>query len=133
MNKELERFSSYVKSYFEDNNMEYEDLNSVAHQNHPPFDSFDRLYALYLIDKKPQIIQKAYKFSSEEECKTFLDNLDEDTKKEMKALFRYSYDNYEREGMRDTVAYGNLLYEATKGKESVLKSTYGEGGWFGSS
>ena len=133
MSKELEAFSSYVKNFFEKNNMEYEDLKSVAHQNHSPFDSFDRLYALYLIDKKPQIIQKAYKFPSEEDCKTFLDNLDEDAKKEMKALFRYSYDNYEREGMPDTVAYGNLLYEATKGKESVLKSTYGEGGWFGSS
>lgn len=113
----------------------------IFYMNKLPFDSFDRIFALYLINQHYDIIEsfdieKATSKSGEEYTEKFFN---EKIKQNQEILDEWNsnsiraYDNYEREGITDTVAFGNMLYVAKNGPEAVLKDSYYKNGWFGAS
>lgn len=112
---------------------------AVSYDNPLPCDSYDRLYALYLLDCHKSIIdefdvQKACqdKEYADKQFNTLLDN--EGIKEEfMETLFFMSYENYEREGISHLVAFVNMVNVAQHGRDAVLNDSYKNNGWFGAS
>lgn len=122
-----------------------EDFNKaceyIFHGNKLPFDSFDRIFALYLIDQHYGIVEsfdteKAMGKSGEEYTKKFFDEMIKQNQgilDEWDSNTDRAYNNYEREGISDIIAFGNMLYVAKNGPDAVLKDSYYENGWFGAS
>lgn len=120
-------------------------IGAIDYRNDKPFDSFDRLFALYLIDQHIEVInefdvEKACESSEngEIEYQKAFDNRSNsslDLKNEYeKVLWTMSYENYEREGIDNICALVNMIHVAKKGKEAVLTDSYAnEDGWFGAS
>lgn len=128
LNKEL-----CIKEDYED----AEDIlkNGIWHGYVPPLDSVDRVFALFILDCHPELLD----VNIEEITKTmeignaWYDGLSKEVRELNEYIMYIAYDNYEREGITNTVAYGNIIAECQKGREWVLKSSYGSGGWFGAS
>lgn len=119
-------------------------IGAIDYRNDKPFDSFDRLFALYLIDQHIDVINK---FDVDKACESLENGKAEykkafdtpktsiDLKNEYeKILWPMSYENYEREGIDNICALVNMIHVAKKGKEAVLTDSYAdEDGWFGAS
>ena len=119
--------------YFSDDDHKALDLENnswwINYSHEKPLDSWDRLFALYLIDVHPECIDKAWdEVKDIEDVKDF-GNCDCRGYEGSKA-----YDNYEREWLSDEDAWKAMVAVAKKGREAVLVDSYAEdGGWFGAS
>lgn len=118
----------------------------ISHHYPVPNDSFDRLFALYLIDKYPEVVAKVNKeklvaaldkaaASSEFKIEDYLESVVGADLWELAGALptELAYDNYEREGMALKTALINILHKASEGRDVVLKDSYANGGWFGAS
>ena len=132
------KFYKFAEKFCKENNKEFDGTRfAFFHNNNIPFDSVDRIYALYLIDTKShlldididEIIEDKEKSSNEYMYSLML----EEEQEEFKLVTDWAYENYEREGISPYVAFFNLLDVAKKGKEIVLNDSYYDGGWFGAS
>ena len=110
-------------------------LRSIDYHNPVPLNSVDRVFALYLADCHQDILSKVTEdlFETKEIFKEFYDSLPDDIVSDFEEISPISYNNYEREGIADIVAMGNILYIASKGRDYTLKDDYANGGWFGAS
>ena len=153
-NLKLIEYIDYVKSFAIANNIDlgsetYETNDGVEvpyfrshiyHHEDPPLDSYDRIYALYLIDVYPEIVANfdvntVTQFESHDEAVVYLENL---MGPELWEAFislptNLAYENYEREGMSPTDGLANLLNIARQGRDATLTDSYANGGWFGAS
>lgn len=135
----------FSKKYFDPKESHINQIiGEINYHNDKPFDSFDRLFALYLIDQHINVINE---FDVEKACESLENGKAEyekafdttktsiDLKKEYeKILWPMSYENYEREGIDNICALVNMIHVAKKGKEFVLTDSYAdEDGWFGAS
>lgn len=118
--KTLTPFMQYVYTLLKENNLEQE-VWSVRYSHERPFDSFDRLYALYVLEKRPDLLTTAF------------DNLNEADAAEFNDQSNHAYNNYEREMISQEEAYNILMAIAKGGIEVVRKDSYDDGGWFGAS
>ena len=115
----------------------FEEANQVINYGRSkPFDSYDRLFALYILDNFSEWIggldvQKLSK--SRAYCEEFYASMSSDMLEDYESLSILAYDNYEREGISKLEAFANIVYIASKGREEVLSNSYAEGGWFGAS
>lgn len=94
----------------------------ISYSHERPLDSWDRLFALYLIDVHPECIGKAW-----DEVKDLEDVKEFDSGFEGNK----AYDNYEREWLSAEEAWKAMTNVAKQGKEAVLADSYEDGGWFG--
>ena len=109
----------------------------IDYKNEQPFDSFDRLYALYLLEEHKDIIKKidinkAYfdKNYANSKCYELLEK--EDILDEFNhQLFRLAYDNLERKNDSLVTPFINMITVAQAGKEAILEDSYQNGGYFG--
>lgn len=109
------------------------DPKEIGHHYDIPFDSIDRLFALYLLEHKLNLVENT-PLTIDFEIKDALDaGIPEEIKDIFEMVTLWAYNNYEREGISPISAYVNLVYKAQKGKEEVLKDSYYNGGWFGAS
>ena len=98
----------------------------VHHSCEKPYDSWDRLFALYIIDSHPELLGKEWEeVKDNEDMQDFC----------IHSGFEGScaYDNYEREWLSDENAFRELMKVAVKGREAVLEDSYEDDGWFGAS
>ena len=97
----------------------------INYSHEKPLDSWDRLFALYLIDVHPDCVNKTWEEVKDiEDIKDFSIDGYEGNR---------AYDNYEREGLGDTDAWEAMTNVAKKGKDVVLVDSYEDDGWFGAS
>lgn len=97
----------------------------INYSHERPFDSWDRLFALYLIDVHPECIDKTWdEVKDIEDIKDFSNDGYEGRK---------AYDNYEREWLSDKDAWREMVDVAKQGREKVLVDSYEDDGWFGAS
>lgn len=142
--KEFTTFENWFVDWLGDMTNEFsgnfdEACQEIHHHNKAPFDSFDRIFALWLIDQHFEIIanfdvEKA-KFS-EEYCEEYFTECIMDNQElfdEWNHNTDLAYDNYEREDINAICAFINMLNVAEKGPDAVLKDSYCNGGWFGAS
>lgn len=110
-------------------------LRSIYYGYDAPKDSVDRIFALYLIDCHSEALNVDMDKikESEEYAKSLYRELPEDIKEDFEFIKFISYDNYEREGMSDFVAYFNIINVAKEGRDYTLRDSYANGGWFGAS
>lgn len=96
----------------------------INYSHEKPLDSWDRLFALYLIDIHPECIDKTW-----DEVKDLEDI------KEFNCGFEgnNAYNNYEREWLSAEDAWRTMVTVTKKGREAVLIDSYDDGGWFGAS
>ena len=115
--------------YFSDDEHKVLDLEKnvwwINQTHEKPLDSWDRLFALYLIDIHPDCINKSWNEVKElEDIKDF-------------SIESYAgaraYDNYEREWLGDEDAWNSMVKVAKQGRDAVLVDSYEDGGWFGAS
>lgn len=115
--------------YFSDDKHKVLDLENnswwINYSHEKPLDSWDRLFALYLIDTHPDYLNKSW-----DEVKELEDIKDFSNRGYVGIL---AYDNYEREWLSDSEAWDNMVIVAKKGKEAVLTDSYDNDGWFGAS
>lgn len=124
-------FYKFTKEFFKKNEKTLEDINRLR-ENEKPFDSVDRMYAIYIIEKKPHLLE--VDLSTQEKInEAFAGGVPEEIREEFDLVSTASYNNYEREAMSPKKGYFNLLFIAKKGLEETLKDSYYEGGWFGAS
>lgn len=97
----------------------------INYSHEKPLDSWDRLFALYLIDVHPECIDKTWdEVKDLEDIKDF----DNDGYEGIKA-----YNNYERECLSSEDAWKEMINVAKQGRDAVLVDAYEDGGWFGAS
>lgn len=138
MEIEETKFYKFAENFCKENNKKWEgDRFAFFHSNDVPFDSVDRIYALYLIDEKSHLLDinlDEILNDKEKQTNDYMYSLMTDyEKEEFDLVTNWSYENYEREGMSPYVAFFNIIDVAKKGKEVVLKDSYYDGGWFGAS
>ncbi len=138
MKIEETKFYRFAEKFCKENNKEFEgDRFAFFHNNDIPFDSVDRIYALYLIDEKSHLLDidlEDILKDKEKQTNDYMYSLMTDyEKEEFDLVTDWSYENYEREGMSPYVAFFNIIDVAKKGKEAVLEDSYYDGGWFGAS
>lgn len=141
-------FKNWLINYLQGNNfsVKKDDIESgkdsfdnyIFHQEDMPYDSYDRMYALYLLDVYPELVSDFKKLIANDNADRVKDSDCYDLmnkygiKEEfLNVLTPMSYDNYEREGISPVAAFYNMLFVAVDGKDAVLKDTYTDGGWFG--
>ena len=96
----------------------------INYSHEKPLDSWDRLFALYLIDVHPECIGKTWNEVKDlEDIKEFGDGYEGNR----------AYDNYEREWLSAEHAWEEMINVAKQGRERVLVDSYEDGGWFGAS
>lgn len=132
------KFYKFAERFCKENNKEWEgDRFAFFHNNDIPFDSVDRIYALYLIDENSHLLNinlEEILKDKEKQNDDFMKSLmTEEEQEEFALVSNWAYENYEREGMSRYVAFFNIIDVAQKGKEVVLKDSYDDGGWFGAS
>ena len=132
------KFYKFAEKFCKENNKEWEGNRFAFFHNYDiPFDSVDRVYALYLIDENSHLLNinlEEILNDKEKQNDNFMKSLmTEEEQEEFALVSDWAYENYEREGMSDYVAFFNIIYVAQKGKEVVLKDSYYNGGWFGAS
>lgn len=96
----------------------------INYSHEKPLDSWDRLFALYLIDVHPECLDKAW-----DEVKDLEDVKEFDSGYEGNRAF----DNYEREWLGVQDAWREMANVARQGRERVLADSCEDGGWFGAS
>ena len=130
------KFYKFAKKFCEENNQEFDGSRfAFFHNNDIPFDSVDRIYALYLLDTNSHLLNIDVKnIDKEKQNNDYIYSLmTDEEKEEFKLVSDWAYENYEREGMSDYIAFTNLVAVAQHGKDYVLQDSYYEGGWFGAS
>ena len=132
------KFYKFAEKFCKENNKEWEGNRfAFFHNNDIPFDSVDRIYALYLIDENSPLLNinlEEILKDKEKQNDDFMKSLmTEEEQEEFALVSNWAYENYEREGMSRYVAFFNIIDVAQKGKEIVLKDSYYDGGWFGAS
>ena len=132
------KFYKFAEKFCKENNKEWEgDRFAFFHNNDIPFDSVDRIYALYLIDENSHLLNinlEEILNDKEKQNDDFMKSLmSEEEQEEFDLVSNWAYENYEREGMSRYIAFFNVIDVAQKGKEVVLKDSYYDGGWFGAS
>ncbi len=97
----------------------------INYSHEKPIDSWDRLFALYLIDVHSECLDKTWNEVKDlEDIKDFsIDGY----------AGNKAYNNYEREWLSDEVAWREMANVAKQGREKVLIDFYYDGGWFGAS
>lgn len=97
----------------------------ISYQHEKPLDSWDRLFALYLLDVHPECVNKTWdEVKDIEDIKDFsIDGY----------AGNRAYDNYERECLSDKAAWAAMTHVAKQGREKVLVDSYEDDGWFGAS
>lgn len=138
MKIEETKFYKFAKRFCEENNHEWtEDRFSFFHNNNLPFDSVDRIYALYLIDENSHLLSvdiESIKEDKNKQTNEYMYSLmTEEEKEEFKLVTGWAYENYEREAISPHIAFFNIIAVAQKGKEYTLKDSYYDDGWFGAS
>ena len=138
MKIEETKFYKFAEKFCKENNRKWlGDRFAFFHNNNIPFDSVDRIYALYLIDEKSQLLNinlDEILKDKEKQTNEYMYSLMNDyEQEEFKLVTEWAYENYEREAMSPYVAFFNIISVAQKGKEVVLKDSYYDGGWFGAS
>ena len=138
MKIEETKFYKFAEKFCKENNQKWEgDRFAFFHNNNIPFDSVDRIYALYLIDEKSDLLNinlDEILKDKEKQTNEYMYSLMNDYEKEEFSLVtNWAYENYEREAMSPYVAFFNIISVAQKGKDVVLKDSYYDGGWFGAS
>ena len=138
MKIEETKFYKFAEKFCKENNKEWNgDRFAFFHNNEIPFDSVDRIYALYLINEKSHLLNidiTEILNNKDKQNDDYMYSLLTDYEKEEFNLVTYwAYENYEREGMSPYIAFFNIISVAQKGKEVVLKDSYYDGGWFGAS
>lgn len=138
MKIEETKFYKFAEKFCKENNRKWEgDRFAFFHNNNIPFDSVDRIYALYLIDEKSNLLNinlDEILKDKEKQTNEYMYSLMNDYEKEEFSLVsNWAYENYEREAMSPYVAFFNIISVAQKGKDAVLKDSYYDGGWFGAS
>jgi len=138
MKIEETKFYKFAENFCKENNREFKgDRFAFFHNNDIPFDSVDRIYALYLINEKSHLLDidlEEILNDKENQTDDYMYSLMSDyEKEEFDLVTDWAYENYEREGMSSYVAFFNIIDVAKKGKEVVLKDSYYDGGWFGAS
>lgn len=110
-------------------------LKSIHYGNSIPTDSVDRVFALYLVTCHQELLDSLNEdiILNKDKLSEFYSNMDSQIKLDFEGIKYIAYENYEREGISDLEAFGNLVYVAKKGESEVLKDSYRDGGWFGSS
>lgn len=131
-------FYKFCEKSCKENNKEWtKDRFAFFHNNEIPFDSVDRIYALYLIDSKSHLLdidlEEILKDKDKQTNEYMYSLMTEQEKEEFSLVTDWAYENYEREGMSPYVAFFNLIDVAKKGKEYTLKDSYYDDGWFGAS
>ena len=97
----------------------------INYSHEKPLDSWDRLFALYLLDVHPECVDKSWdEVKDLEDIKEFGNGGYEGNK---------AYNNYEREWLCDKDAWLAMVLVAKKGRDVVLTDSYEDGGWFGAS
>ena len=98
-------------------------LRWIHNSHERPLDSWDRLFALYLIDVHPECVDKTWgEVKDIEDVKDF----------GFEGFEGYrAYSNYEREWLDDEDAWREMANVAKRGREAVLADSYETGGWFG--
>lgn len=132
------KFYKFAEKFCKENNKKWEgDRFAFFHNNDIPFDSVDRIYALYLIDENSHLLNinlEEILNNKEKQNDDFMKSLmSEEEQEEFTLVSNWAYENYERERMSRYVAFFNIINVAQKGKEIVLKDSYYDGGWFGAS
>lgn len=132
------KFYKFAEKFCKENNKEWEgDRFAFFHNNDIPFDSVDRIYALYLIDENSPLLNinlEEILNDKDKQNDDFMKSLmSEEEQEEFDLVSNWAYENYEREGMSRYIAFFNIINVAQKGKEVVLKDSYYDGGWFGAS
>jgi hypothetical protein len=138
MKIEETKFYKFAENFCKENDKEFDGTRFVFfHNNDVPFDSVDRIYALYLIDSNSHLldidIDEIVKDKNKQTNEYMYSLMTEEEKEEFKLVTNWAYDNYEREMMSPYVAFFNIVGVAKKGKEVTLKDSYYDGGWFGAS
>lgn len=138
MKIEETKFYKFAENFCKENNREFKgDRFAFFHNNDIPFDSVDRIYALYLIDEKSHLLDidlEEILNDKENQTDDYMYSLMSDyEKKEFDLVTDWAYENYEREGLAGYEAFFNIINTAKKGKDMVLKDSYYDGGWFGAS
>lgn len=127
----MKEFLKYANEFLKDGDCERNDLNYLR-KNEVPYDSVDRIYALYVIDTMPHLLD--IDLSTQENIhKEFDKGIPKEIEEEFQEVTYKSYNNYEREGMSQIEAYINIINIAKKGKEETLKDSYYTNGYFGAS
>lgn len=118
---------TYSKDEYKDLDLE-ENSWWINYTHEKPLDSWDRLFALYLIDVHPECVNKTWdEVKDIEDIKDF-GNVDTNGYAGYKA-----YSNYEREWLCDADAWREMTNVAKRGRDAVLADSYEDGGWFGAS
>lgn len=138
MKIEETKFYKFAENFCKENNVNFDGSRfAFFHNNNIPFDSVDRIYALYLIDSNSHLLDIDIDEIMKDESKQtneYMYNLMTDVEKEEFDLVTdWAYENYEREGMSPYVAFFNIIAVAKKGKDITLTDSYYDGGWFGAS
>lgn len=138
MKIEETKFYKFAEKFCKENNKEFDGTRFVFfHNNKIPFDSVDRIYALYLIDDKSHLLdidlEEIIKDKEKQTNEYMYSLMNKEEKEEFELVTDWAYDNYEREGISPYVAFFNIIDVAKKGKEVVLKDSYYDGSWFGAS
>lgn len=127
-----------VNQHYRDGTKEIDEniiIEAINYSRDIPFDSFDRLYALYLIENHKEDVLDKYDIDLAIENEEYAKNQYNKVIKEEyeEYLHGLSYENYEREGISNLVSFVNMVHIAKKGTEAVLNDSYANGGWFGAS
>lgn len=138
MKIEETNFYRFAEKFCKENNKEFDGTRfAFFHNNDVPFDSVDRIYALYLIESNSHLLEinlDEINKDKEKQTNEYMYSLmTQEEQDEFKLVTDWAYENYEREGMSPYVAFFNLIYVAKQGKEAVLTDSYYVGGWFGAS
>lgn len=142
--KEFTTFENWFVDWLGDMTNEFsgnfdEACREIHHHNKAPFDSFDRIFTLWLIDQHFEIVEN-FDIEKAKVSKEYCENYFNENIKQYEGILDEwdsntdrAYDNYEREAISDVVAFINMLAVAKKGPDVVLKDSYYDGGWFGAS
>ena len=96
----------------------------INYSHEKPLDSWDRLFALYLLDVHPEVINKTWdEVKDLEDIKEVGDGYEGNR----------AYDNYEREWLSASDAWNEMTNVAKQGRDVVLVDSYEDNGWFGAS
>ena len=134
MELEQTKFYSYVETFFKERGQKFENQWDIHRSNELPFDSVDRLIALYLLDNHPEMVALSLMhITSSEQAWKWYTEFDEEFKKWFDLASNWAYNNYEREWISNAVALVYILAIAKQGLDEVLTNSYANGGWFGAS
>lgn len=105
--------------------------NNINCNNQAPYDSYDRWFTVYLIEKNSDILKINAVEKMKEGDVNFFNYLTDEEKEMFRQESNYAYNNHEREFLNRNEALYHLLKVANQGLEATLTDSYDKGGWFG--